>query len=249
MDGGGLYIDGGGVSHASIHANAIALAFNLMLEERIGKVVDWVESRGMACNVYFSQYLLEALFKTGRDAAALRHKQRPTSEPLLMRHQGDASSSVRHDDAARRTPVATASRLAFGDMSRCVLPARHKAIRLAHRPPHFLGLNLHDSQASTQNIASGVLFIEQIVHHKDALRLASVGVVRKTVRGNDCQVDRLGRLGNSLESVQLVFDVLAIIFRQYVFPSRILHLTDVDDVVGPVDEQIDLRTPAIRFIR
>ena len=80
-------------------------------------------------------------------------------------------------------------------------PLRHNTIRLAHRPPHFIGLNLHNSQASALNIASGLLLIEQIVHHKDVLRLAGVGVVRKTVRGNDCQVDRLGRLGNNLESV------------------------------------------------
>ena len=68
----GLYLDGEGASHASIHANALALAFGLVPQGRIGKVADWVESRGMACSVYFSQYLLAALFKTGRDAAALR---------------------------------------------------------------------------------------------------------------------------------------------------------------------------------
>ena len=69
---------------------------------------------------------------------------------------------------------------------------RHDAIRLAHRLPHFICLNLHNSQASALNIASGLLLIEQIVHRKDVLRLAGVGVVRKTVRGNDRQVDRLG---------------------------------------------------------
>ena len=88
--------------------------------------------------------------------------------------------------------------------------------------------------------ADNRLLIEQIVHHKDVLRLAGVGVVRKTVRGNDCQMDRLGRLGNSPESVQFVFDVLAIRLRQYVFPGRILHFADVDDIVGAVDEQVNL---------
>ena len=68
----GLYLDGEEARHSSIHANAIALAFGLVPQERVGKVADWVESRGMACSVYFSQYLLEALFKTGHDAAALR---------------------------------------------------------------------------------------------------------------------------------------------------------------------------------
>lgn len=70
--GRGLYRDGEGAQHSSLHANAIALAFGLVPEDRVGKVADWVESRGMACSVYFSQYLLEALYRTGRDKAALR---------------------------------------------------------------------------------------------------------------------------------------------------------------------------------
>ncbi|MBR2837156.1 MAG: alpha-L-rhamnosidase [Kiritimatiellae bacterium] len=70
--GRGLYLDGEGARHASIHANAVAIAFGLVPEDRVGRVADWVESRGMACSVYFSQYLLEALYLTGRDAAALK---------------------------------------------------------------------------------------------------------------------------------------------------------------------------------
>ena len=68
----GLYLDGEGTRHSSLHANALALAFGLVPNERIGKVADWVESRGMACSVYFAQYLLEALYRSGRDEAALR---------------------------------------------------------------------------------------------------------------------------------------------------------------------------------
>ena len=68
----GLYLDGEGAHHSSLHANALALAFGLVPEARAGKVADWVESRGMACSVYFAQYLLEALYRAGRDAAALR---------------------------------------------------------------------------------------------------------------------------------------------------------------------------------
>ena len=67
-----LYLDGEGARHASLHANAIALAFGLVPEERIGKLADWVEARGMVCSVYFSQYLLEALYRAGRDAAAMK---------------------------------------------------------------------------------------------------------------------------------------------------------------------------------
>lgn len=68
----GLYLDGEGTRHSSLHANALALAFGLVPEARAGKVADWVESRGMACSVYFAQYLFEALYRCGRDAAAVR---------------------------------------------------------------------------------------------------------------------------------------------------------------------------------
>ena len=68
----GLYLDGEGARHSSLHANAIALAFDLVPADRVGRVADWIAARGMACSVYFSQYLLEALYRAGKDDAALR---------------------------------------------------------------------------------------------------------------------------------------------------------------------------------
>lgn len=68
----GLYLDGAGARHSSLHVNALALTFGLVPEDLVGNVADWIESRGMACSVYFAQYLLEALFRAGRDVAALR---------------------------------------------------------------------------------------------------------------------------------------------------------------------------------
>ena len=67
----GIYIDGEGSNHASLHANMFALAFDLVPDERQKKVADWMESRGMAASVYGAQYLLEALYKSGRDDYAL----------------------------------------------------------------------------------------------------------------------------------------------------------------------------------
>lgn len=65
--------DAGEVSpHVSLHANMFALAFGLVPREKQKGVADYVESRGMACSVYGAQYLLEALFRAGRDEAALR---------------------------------------------------------------------------------------------------------------------------------------------------------------------------------
>ena len=67
----GIYIDGEGSDHASLHANMFALAFDLVPAERKAKVADFVESRGMAASVYGAQYLLEALYKSGKSDYAL----------------------------------------------------------------------------------------------------------------------------------------------------------------------------------
>jgi len=67
----GVYIDGEGSDHASLHGNMLPLAFGLVPEECEASVADFVESRGMACSVYGAQYLLEALYRVGRSDAAL----------------------------------------------------------------------------------------------------------------------------------------------------------------------------------
>jgi len=58
----GLYVDGEGSIHSSLHANMFPLVFGIVPEESINKVVAFVKSRGMACSVYGAQYLLEALY-------------------------------------------------------------------------------------------------------------------------------------------------------------------------------------------
>ena len=62
----GCYADGKGSAHASLHANMLPLAFGLVPAEHRASVADFVQSRGMACSVYGAQYLLEALYETGR---------------------------------------------------------------------------------------------------------------------------------------------------------------------------------------
>ncbi|WP_405248270.1 family 78 glycoside hydrolase catalytic domain [Cellulophaga sp. Asnod2-G02] len=61
----GYYIDGENSTHASLHANMLPLAFNLVPKEHVESVTAFVKTRGMACSVYGSQYLLEGLFKNG----------------------------------------------------------------------------------------------------------------------------------------------------------------------------------------
>jgi alpha-L-rhamnosidase len=68
----GLYVDGEGSQHVSLHGNLFALAFGLVPEGKTAKVADFVQSKGMACSVYGAQYLLTALFESGRDVAAVK---------------------------------------------------------------------------------------------------------------------------------------------------------------------------------
>jgi hypothetical protein len=65
------YIDGPGSKHASLHANMVPLAFDLVPPGRIGSVGDYIAARGMACSVYGAQFLLDALFRAGRASDAL----------------------------------------------------------------------------------------------------------------------------------------------------------------------------------
>jgi alpha-L-rhamnosidase len=58
----GVYIDGIGTDHAALHANMLPLAFNMVPDEHIASVVEHVKSRGMACSVYGSQYLMDGLY-------------------------------------------------------------------------------------------------------------------------------------------------------------------------------------------
>lgn len=65
-EGHGYYVDGIGSAHASLHANLYALCFDLVPEKNKSSVIDYIKSKGMACGVYSSNYLLEALFNNGQ---------------------------------------------------------------------------------------------------------------------------------------------------------------------------------------
>lgn len=67
----GIYIDGEGSSHASLHANMMPLAFGLVPDEHMERVTDFIESKGMLCSVYGSQFLLDGLYLAGKDHYAL----------------------------------------------------------------------------------------------------------------------------------------------------------------------------------
>ncbi len=67
----GVYVDGIGTDHASLHANMMPLAFGLVPQEHYQSVVDYVKSRGMACSVYGAQFLMDGLYNAGEADYAL----------------------------------------------------------------------------------------------------------------------------------------------------------------------------------
>ncbi|NLK55077.1 MAG: alpha-L-rhamnosidase [Bacteroidales bacterium] len=67
----GVYLDGEFSEHSSLHANMMALAFDLVPPEHLSSVIAFIKSRGMACSVYGAQFLLEGLFRAGEADYAL----------------------------------------------------------------------------------------------------------------------------------------------------------------------------------
>ena len=68
----GLYVDGEGSRHSSVHANFFPLALGVVPNERRAAVGRFLAQSGMKCSVYGAQYLLEALYAAGESEAALQ---------------------------------------------------------------------------------------------------------------------------------------------------------------------------------
>lgn len=66
----GLVRDGDTTQHASFHANFFALCFGLLDENQKRKVLPFVVKKEMACSVYGSQFLLDALYENGMEQEA-----------------------------------------------------------------------------------------------------------------------------------------------------------------------------------
>lgn len=58
----GYYKDGIGTDHSSLHANMFPMAFGMVPEKNIKSVTAFIKSRRMACSVYGSQFLLDAVY-------------------------------------------------------------------------------------------------------------------------------------------------------------------------------------------
>jgi alpha-L-rhamnosidase len=88
----GLYRDGVGTDHASLHANLFPLAFGLVPADKRPKMAQWLADRGMVGSVYAAQYLLEALFENGEDAAGLASITAPGDRS--WRHMVDSGATI-----------------------------------------------------------------------------------------------------------------------------------------------------------
>ncbi|MBK5720283.1 alpha-L-rhamnosidase [Dysgonomonas sp. Marseille-P4677] len=61
----GYYVDGDTTNHASLHANMFPVAFGMVPSGRMNKVMEFIQTRGMACSVYGSQFLMDAIYESG----------------------------------------------------------------------------------------------------------------------------------------------------------------------------------------
>ncbi len=88
----GLYRDGIGTDHSSIHANLFPLAFGLVPEDERAHVAEWLAQQGMRCSPYAAQYLLEGLFENGESKAAIDEMIAPGDRS--WRHMVDSGATI-----------------------------------------------------------------------------------------------------------------------------------------------------------
>lgn len=68
----GIYRDGIGTDHSSIHANFFPLAFGLVPADKRAGILDWLEGKKMQCSPYAAQYFMESLFNHSADGKAMQ---------------------------------------------------------------------------------------------------------------------------------------------------------------------------------
>jgi len=88
----GLYRDGEGTDHCSLHANLFPLAFGLVPVEHRAQIAQWLGERGMKGSVYAAQYLLEGLFENGGTAKALDLMMAPGDRS--WRHMVESGTTI-----------------------------------------------------------------------------------------------------------------------------------------------------------
>jgi hypothetical protein len=67
----GYYVDGDTTGHSSLHANMFPVAFGMAPSGRMKRILEFMQSRKMACSVYGSQFLMDALYEASDAEYAL----------------------------------------------------------------------------------------------------------------------------------------------------------------------------------
>jgi alpha-L-rhamnosidase len=88
----GLYRDGAGTDHCSLHANLFPLAFGLVPPEHRAHIAQWLGDQGMKCSVYAAQYLLEGLFENGESSQAIALMTAPGDRS--WRHMVESGTTI-----------------------------------------------------------------------------------------------------------------------------------------------------------
>jgi hypothetical protein len=88
----GLYLDGIGTAHSSLHANLFPLAFDIVPTGKRPHVAEWLAHRGMKASPYAAQFLMEGLFKYGQAEAALNEMTAPGDRS--WRHMVDSGTTI-----------------------------------------------------------------------------------------------------------------------------------------------------------
>lgn len=88
----GLYRDGIGTDHSSVHANLFPLAFGLVPKDKRAHVAERLAQQGMKCSVYAAQYLLKSLFENGEAKAAVAEMIAPGDRS--WRHMVDSGATI-----------------------------------------------------------------------------------------------------------------------------------------------------------
>ena len=88
----GLYSDGEGTDHCSLHANLFPLAFGLVPPEHRAHIAQWLGESGMKCSVYAAQYLLEGLFENGAAQQAIALMTAPGDRS--WRHMVESGTTI-----------------------------------------------------------------------------------------------------------------------------------------------------------
>lgn len=68
----GLYRDGGGSDHYSIHANFYPTVFGLASKSKQKRIVDFLRTKPLSCNVYGAQFFWDALYKMDEGDKAMK---------------------------------------------------------------------------------------------------------------------------------------------------------------------------------